>query len=424
MPLFAARWLLAGCLLAGAIPAAAQVRLEPGGSNYIAFRVPQVYLNGCPCDPPYDNRNPKWVEWARTLFVPGAFGHTIGDYHLDPELVRTHLEQMYASGQRKIGLLVHLMRSVSECMDLSDPAPDVCHTTHRYDGQDGAWAFVLPLDTVTSQLLPQHQQNLKHLIADLRRIGYNQVHMRFAPFGELDPRGWRNGAEAPWNYYHTFLYEKYWTAVRTTVDSINAWVPDGDSVAVIYDLNAEMANYIIEGDGKPWNSAYSFGHTGEHMRRIWRDYLKAFGNTRTIGFTFGNRALNPGVTDWRRDVIAVVNRLVYDSVGQRPKGYAFDIYANAPGAFSGLTRCKAPCYKKFFEELARQARAEKDPPQILVWESTYNDKKFADAVRYANRKLKLGIPYVMQWASWANPWTAHFLVVPPVAYDRYLPLSR
>ena len=279
------------------------------------------------------------------------------------------------------------------------------------------------LDTATGQLLPQHQQNLKQLLADLRRIGFNQVNIRFTPYGELDPRGFRNGAEAPWNDYHTWLYNRYWTAVHSTIDSVNAWVPTDDSLKVIYDLSAEMATYIHQTDGRQWNATYSFGHVAEHSRRLWRDYLARYGNRRTIGFTFGNGVLYHPADSSRQEVVAVVNHEVYDSVGQRPKAYAFDIYPNNPGG-TGLVGCEYPCYDKFFEEIARQVRRDSIVPQVLVWEGLYNNKTFADAVREANKKLNLGIPYVMQWPTREQPWGGNFTEPFPKNYDNYLELSR
>ncbi len=398
--------------------------LEPGGSNYLAYAIAPAYLAGFKGPQPWDGRNPEWLAWGRLLFQPGGFQHVVGDYHLRPDLVRSQLRQMYAAGQRKVSLMMHLLRSTGECLDLATPAPDVCHTSHAYDDQDGAWGLAIPLDTVRGGLLPQHYRNLKNLLHDMQAIGFNQVNFRFSPFGDLDPRGWRNGAPTQWDQYETWLYDQYWSALRGTIDSVNAWVPDGDPLHVVYDLHVEVATYIRQVDGKVWNAEYSFGHVGEHTRRLWRDYLARYGNTRTIGFTFGNRVVNPKAEGWQRDVIAVMNRDVYDVVGVRPKAYAFDIYPNYANDFTGLTRCKYPCYDRFFEEIARQAGSDANAPQILVWEGLYNDKKFAAAVRDANRRHGLRIPYIMQWSSREMEGGGHFTELFPRDYDVYLKLSR
>jgi hypothetical protein len=330
---------------------------------------------------------------------------------------------MYAAGQRKISLLMHLLASPAECLDLSSPPPDVCHTTHRYGGGDAGWGYAVPLDS-SGKWRPQHLRNLKNLLADIRRTGFRQVNIRFGTFGALDPRGWAEGSPTSWDAYHESLFNIYWTALRSAIDSVNRWVPPGDSLVVLYDLNFEIATYILQLDGRQWNADHSFGHVAEHTRRIWRNYVARYGNTRTIGFTFGNRIVNSKAQGWRREVITVMDRLVYDSVGQRPSGYAFDIYQNAPGDFSGLGKCKYPCYDRFFEEVARQARIDSIPKQILIWEASYNDAKFADAVKKANQKLKLGIPYIMQWPAGEQPWGAQFTVNVPRDFDRYLRLSR
>ena len=175
----------------------------------------------------------------------------------------------------------------------------------------------------------------------------------------------------------------------------------------------EMAGYLYK-----WNAKYSFGHTAEHSRRLWKDYLTRYGNTRTIGFTQGNRALIPSGKGSDRDVIAVLNRLVYDPVGQRPPFYAFDVGRNAPGMFSGFTDCRYPCYHTFFREVARQLRKYAPQAQMLVWEAPYNDATFGDAVQWANRTLNLRIPYVIQWPS--NNDGAHYTVTFPREFSAYL----
>jgi len=179
--------------------------MEAGGSNYYVYDITPKYLAPCPCGPPYNDSNPAWLAWQRETYLPGAFEHAVAGYHHHPDVVRQQLREMYAGGQRKIGLLLHLLMSEHECFGLETP-PDVCHTTHRYQG-DGSWGFTIPLDT-NFELRPQHKQNLKNLLNDLRETGFNEVIIRFSTFGDDDPRGWRDAAppEPKWNDYHTMLY--------------------------------------------------------------------------------------------------------------------------------------------------------------------------------------------------------------------------
>lgn len=382
---------------------AAQRPMEPGGSNYVAYYVTPRYLAGPP--PGAAPGTDQWLEWAVSFYFPGGLLSPVGHYHLNPQVVRRQLNEMFAAGQRKIALMVQHLEDARDCgfdglWEVRIAGRPICPGRASHSGR-GGWAHAVIL-TPGGRLDSLTRSNLASLVSDIKAAGFTQLIFRFGPGGRLDPRYWSEWSEERYAKNRDFAF---W--VREFLDSLA-----GPELETLYDLGWEFATYLYrpECEREPCGPLPEFGQTIAYCRRLWRDWLERFGreNARSYGFSFGNRiSYRPG----RPDALVRMVREVYDAAGYRPYAYAFDIYPGTQWVRD---------YRDFFRQLRRQLDdlGERDKP-IIIQEALYNDSLFAAAVRYARRELHLDIRYVMQWP--ASDPSRHYTVRYPRDYSYYLP---
>ncbi len=392
------------CAIAGpALGTAPQRPLEPGGSNYVAYYVTPRYLAGPP--PGAELGSDEWLEWAVSFYFPAGLLSPVGHYHLNPDLVRRQLREMFAAGQRKIALVVQHLEDAGDCSfdglwEVSIAGRPIRPGPASHSGR-GGWAHAVIL-TPEGRLDSLTRSNLASLVSDIKAVGFTQLIFRFGPGGRLDPRFWSEWSEERYAKNRDFAFY-----LRAFLDSLA-----GPDLEMLYDLGSEFATYLYrpECQREPCGPLPRFGQTIEYCRRLWRDWLERFGrdNARSYGFSFGNRlSYRPG----RSDALVRMVQEVYDVAGGRPFAYAFDIYPGTQWVRD---------YRDFFRQLRRQLEelGEGDKP-IVIQEALYNDSLFARAVRYARRELGLDIRYIMQWA--ASDPGRHYTVSYPKDYSSYLP---
>ena len=314
-----------------------------GGSNYVMISIGN-YKNTCQ----------GWYE--------GELKPTIGFYHEEQQKVREQLKTMYDGGQRRIVLFLWYMHFDEGIADRS------------------VWGHVLKSNG--GNLVPQHQENLKNLIGDIKATGYEEVIFRFGTQGPSDPLGW-----SAWNEN---LYQENWNLILNTRKIVNsAWCGNENScngAGLLYDLGAELAGLEI-------------GQTVNYTKRLWTNYVydAGLGKKDTFGFSFAG-----GIA---RRVYVMLD--VYDSSpAGRPSLYALDLYENAESQF------------KEAHNAFRQSGASSEP--FIILESFYNDEMEMQQLRRAIQATGREVLFLAQWPLIRDYTCPHFWADYPKDYYNYL----
>ena len=109
----------------------------------------------------------------------------------------------------------------------------------------------------------QHPENVVELLALIERIGFNEIHFRFAAQGKA--------ANGNWTEWKADQFNENWAFV----DSVRDLVADNTSLAVVFDLALEHANMGLE-----TNRLRQL-----YVRRKWRLYTEAHGPNDSCAFS-------------------------------------------------------------------------------------------------------------------------------------------
>lgn len=313
--------------------------LKAGGSNYVMYSIGD-YLH-----------TPTEENWYR----PGVLRPTIAAYHLDSLTVHEQLATMRAGGQRTIALVLWYED----------------FTLHG--DRVGIDTYGHIVDSSTGSLHPQHASNLADLLRAIRRAGYEEITFRFATQGRSNPRNWTSWSAASYEKNRRFVW-----STRAVVEGALS----GGSARVLYDLDVELGGIHHLGQGR------------RYTVQMWKDYVRAFGNRNTVGFSIPVGA----------GVVAAALR-DFDEARARPQYLAVDLYHEEYRSLEHVSR-----------EM-RRAGAQNIP--VIVQEVFYNDSTAAHAVRRAREELGLPIMYVMQWPLQRGSSHPHFSVHFPGEYSAY-----
>ena len=288
-----------------------------------------------------------------TWFTPGVLKPVIGTYHMGPTTVRAQLKQMVQAGQRKIALMIWY--------DTLPPGTGVNgvfgHVVHNNNGA----------------LVPQHQANLKNVLADIACQGYNEVQLRFAGQGKADPGGWTAWDEGIYQANWNLVYSVTALALEALQDTgVDLWI----------DIAVELGG--LEGGQNP-----------AYVKRIWQDFTFVYGTSFTYGASF---AAAPG-----RLTKAIA---IYDETGARPPAYAFDMYTGANTLMDAVA--------------AELAAAGDSAKPIFIQECYYNDDQENAELRSKAIEHGLTLHTIMQWPLARGAVQAHFSVDFAEIYDNYL----
>lgn len=235
--------------------------LNGGGNNYAI----------------YDNGSINFGQGSNWYIPAQNLRPVVGLYNLNPTLVANQIAAMRASGQTEI--VIPIWNG-----DLGPCEPSACN-----DGvPDGVWGEVI--DNSWYGLRPQHEQNMRNLLAHVKSNGFKRVIVRFMQNNAGMPTWDETKYQKSWN----FLYN-----TRNLVDSVLA----GSNVEALYDLGGELGGL-------------NNGQERAFAKRLWQDYTHVFGITKTMGYSFA----------WAPGRFAAM-KAVYDEVGVGyPPIWGFDLY--------------------------------------------------------------------------------------------------
>ncbi|QHI68847.1 hypothetical protein [Tichowtungia aerotolerans] len=312
---------------------------EIGGSNYVMYDVADEYLKG-----------------GQGWFRPGVLRPVVGTFHLqEKEDISAQLKAMADSGQRKISIMMW-----------HD------HLTPEQLAAGGVFGHVLASNG--GVLLPQHEQNLKELLALVQESGFNELIFRFAQQGSAWSQEWKDWDEELYQENLNFI-----VFVRALVRE----ALDGSGMRLRFDLGAELGG--IES-----------GRVTEYTKKLWAEYARRFGTEDTFGFSI---AAHPGrVARWID---------VCDEVGVRPECYALDLYNHIPQWMPRMI-------SEFYE-------AEIRSPKIIVLETYWNDLQVLEELQQVADQFNLQYEFLMQWPWRRGSAHPHFSdVFDRPEYDVYL----
>ena len=281
----------------------------------------------------------------------------VGRFHENRTLIETQLREMYANGQRHIGVILWFMP-----MNWPNIPPD--HTwNHTCDSYGG-------------RLFAQHSQNVADFVRLIRQIGFEELHFRFAPQGGVAwVANWTTWNQTQFNENAAFMH-----SVRALVEA------DKGELRLVYDLAVEHGNEKF--DTTPLHRQYCI--------ELWRSYVTAYGPADSCGFT---------VIHGGAGVRAMLNR-IREAGLPFPSCYCVDSYGFEYVALTGVQN-----------ELVSAGETGKP---IFLQETFYNDPQVATDVRRAVQETGMNLAGVYQWpiVRGTDPHS-QFYDLFPRAFDNY-----
>jgi hypothetical protein len=161
----------------------------------------------------------------------------ISNYNQAKDIIDRQLKQMYANGQRRLGLYIFFGHGLK-----SPPL----------------------VDSSAADLDAQYKANLAALLASMKSIGFQEVLIDFGPQGPNFI--WHHGHE--WPEWQEDLYQEHLKVI----------------IAVRAIVAASGLRYRLDlsNEGIPaWNQPLSMRYSA----RLWQDYVSRFGKSDTVGFS-------------------------------------------------------------------------------------------------------------------------------------------
>lgn len=262
--------------------AAAQKKVNFGGTNH------WLYAYGTADG---TNTGNSWYLPALNLRP------TVAHYHLNPSLVDSQISALKSSGQN--AYIVDIWNS--------DLGP--CESSTCNDGvADGVWGEII--DNSLMEMRSQHRQNLKSIIGKALDVGFSRIYIRFNY--NSHPQNWVSWDEVRYLKVWGFISDAHDAALEVVHSRNLSSKLTHPSSLLVFDLGGEFAGF-------------TGGQRGNFMQRLWSDYVGAYGNDDTVGFSF---VWAPGMFTTQ------VNLL--QSTGTLPKQWAFDIYSNFSSTITSI----------------------------------------------------------------------------------------
>lgn len=251
--------------------------IDFGGSNH------WLYAHGTADG---GNTNQSWYLPALNLRP------TLGTLEHDPGLVHQQMIAMRKAGQTTYVLPIYNKNLFA------------CELSSCNDGlPDGVYGDVVDSGQY-AQMRPQHRANLQQIVTWAVQLGFERIVVRF--FANGDPQTW-----AAWD---EVAYQRTWNFIVDAHESARssfglAW---GKRKApsypvLVFDIGAEQAGVDVQ-QMKPF------------IKRLWSDYVSAFGTRDTLGFSF---AWEAGRFETQRAWL--------EETGLLPETWAFDVYIDVQG---------------------------------------------------------------------------------------------
>jgi hypothetical protein len=310
--------------------------LSKGGTNFVTF------------------------DLGRFLTDPNSWGDpehgvkmVLARYDEEKALINEQIASMARAGQKRISLLLWYT---------------------NFPGVPGdVWMHAV---NISNGLSVRHQNNLREVLAQIKRHSFETVTLRFAG----------QGAEtaSTWTEWREDNYLKQWSVITQSINIVEESLA-GTSLKSMYDLSAEGG-----GLEDPQSKAFT--------TRIWRDYVHRYGNVKSYGLSL---AYAPGrLKSYVEDL---------DRAGvPRPKAYALDIY-NQKSMDGELYRVA--------KDLAELHEFSKE---IILQEVYYNNGNVRHAVDKARKNYGLNVTSINQWPLEQFWPGAHFSILDPSKFAAYL----
>lgn len=303
------------------------------------------------------------LAFALTLAAQHRGGSNYAWYHLDAHCQRSpygvvpnygdasaeierQLETMYRNGQRRLRIPIYHGRGIAGGTNMESRGGD---------------------------LTPQCRENLRRLLATIRRIGFSEIVVG------LFPQGWNNPAR--WTSFESAIYEENWQIIA----NVRPLVAD-----------AHIRYYI-----DLWNEGSPAPHRPivlEYCQRLWNRYAAAYGTGDTVGFS-----IIPG-PDRLPLVRAVYDQCAFGSHGA-PRVLDLHFYKDAGPRFANAHKVlRAAGYRQ---------------PWILG-ECYYNDTAEARVLRQAIRATHQKVLFLLQWPLTDDAACRDVSLAPPVDFSNYI----
>jgi hypothetical protein len=249
--------------------------------------------------------------------------------------VRTQLAAMRAAGIKSLRLLLWYMTDAT--------------------GQN--WGIV---SSGGGHLAEPYRSNLIHYLSDVRRAGFEQLTLSFAP-------EWTSAPLMP--NYDPSLFEEDWEFVRDVVPLLKRFGPRSTRI--------DLQN---EGEPPSWLDPAALAQAEDWITRMWSNYVDAFGSADASFSSVG--------ADGPYDTADRVQNLI-DALraSGRPLPRWFDIHPayNFGGTLSTLQAVDAL--------LTREGLSQ----PLVVGEEAYNDRFVAHAIRQFIANSPRRVLEVMEW---------------------------
>ncbi len=291
-----------------------------GGSNYAWYRIDP----GC---------------------VRSPYG-IIANYDTQAPEIDRQLVAMYRNGQRRLRIPIYHGRGIAGGTNMESKGGD---------------------------LTARCRQNLRRLLATIRRMGFSEVVIGFFP------QGWNTPAR--WTSFQPDLYEENWRLISNLRPLIVA----------------AHIHYRID----LWNEGSPGARQAvilEYCQRLWNQYAAAFGTRDTVGFS-----IVPG-TDRLELVSTVYGDSPFGNHG-RPRVLDLHFYKDAGARFKAARAIlRAGGYRQPW----------------IIGEGYYNDPAEAQALRQAIRATHQQVLFLMQWPLTSDAACRDVSLAPPLDFSNYM----
>jgi hypothetical protein len=297
--------------------------------------------------------------------LPGLGGSNYGWYNLGPSCdrepygvvynyntatatINAQLQQMYTNGQRRLRIPIYHARAIDSGT---------------------------VMDSTGGNLAPQFQTNLANLLAAVKAAGFEEIEVSLHPQSNNNP--------IQWTTFSTDYFQENWSLIQNLRPIIaNAGIP--------YHID-------LMSEGIPPASGYA--PLLQYDQMLWNDYVSAYGNADTLGFSIIADSAHVG------QVSTVYGPSAFGNQGA-PLLFDVHIYDETGNSFTTA-----------FNSLTSQGY--QGVPWI-IGEAYYNDAAEAAAQRQAANTTGQEVLYLTQWPLTSDQTCSNAVnVAPPADFSNY-----
>jgi len=270
----------------------------------------------------------------------------IYNYNTATSTINSQLQQMYSNGQRRLRIPMYFARGINSGTIM---------------------------DSTGGNLAPQFRSNLANLLAAIKAAGFEEVEVGFFPRSANNPVQWTTFSE---DYFH-----ENWSLVQNLRPII---------------LNSGLSYHLdLLNEGIP---PPGYAPMLQYDQMLWNDYVSAYGNADTLGFSIIADAAHAG------QVSAVYGPSSFGSSGS-PQLFDVHIYDETGASFATAFA-------------ALKAQGYEGVPWI-IGEAFYNDATEAAALRQQATSTGQQVLYLTEWPLTSDESCPDVNVAPPVKFSDY-----